>query len=179
MKKIILILMLVVLLLPLTFAASPSANKEPTLKYQKYGPVFVQGEGIPLDSTISPEWKLAVRLDGQVSSLKEKEMGSGSPIWQARVLRDGDKVITGPNSYAKIILADGSSVIIGPNSVVALNMYQLIQQPLLVSLKVTAGKLLVDMRRFFGKGGGDYFHINTPSSSMASRGTKYEVDVQE
>ena len=178
MKKIILIFILVVFLLPLAFAASPSANKDPTLKLsQKYGQVVIQGGGVPFGSLISPDWKLAVRLEGQVDSLKEKETGSGSPIWQSRVLRDGDKVITGPNSYAKIILADDSSVIIGPNSVVAINMYQLAQQPLSVTLKLTAGKLFVDMKKFFGKD--TNFEIKTPISSMVSRGTKYEVDVQE
>lgn len=166
------------MLSPLVFAASPSANKDPTLKLSdKYGPVVVEGEGIPLGGLISPDWKLAVRLEGQVGSLKEKEPGSGSPIWQSRALRDGDKVITGSNSYAKIIMADGSSVVIGPNSIVIMNMYQLTQQPLSVHIKLIAGKLLVDMKTFFGKESN--FEITTPNGIISSRGTKYEVGVQE
>lgn len=176
--KSVAFLMVLLLALSMAYAASPSANKDPTLKLsEKYGPVVVQGGGVPFGSLISPDWKLVVRLEGQVDSLKEKEPGSGSPIWQARVLRDGDKVITGPNSYAKIILADGSSVIIGPNSVAALNMYQLAQQPLSVTLKLTVGKIFVDMKKFFGKEAN--LEITTPNGAMTSRGTKYEVDVQE
>ena len=198
MRKIILIFILVILFLPLAFAASPSDNEKPTLKlHQTSGrvDVFTMAELF----SGKAHWKLVTRLEGQVESLKEFETprpelspsakaiydligaeaprGGGSPIWQSRLLHDGDKAITGPDGYAKIILADESSVTIGPNTVVDISLIQLPKRPLNIKLKLMTGKLIADVKRFFGEE--PSWEIPTPNGILGSRGTKFEVEVKE
>ena len=123
------------------------------------------------------DWALVARDEGIVESQKELEE-RWSPIWQSRLLKDGDKVKTGANSLATIIFPDESKIIIGPNTMVNLEKDMFKKK---ITLQFYLGTIYArfssDVQRFFGKE--NDFEITTPNGALSSRGTEYEVNVDQ
>ena len=196
--KIVFCLVAFLLLLPFlpapVQASAPTEDKEPGIKVDSHtGIVEVKkGEWTRYDTfdeekifsgqipsqllEVSSAWKLAARLHGKVESQKREEVG-WSPIWQARVLRDGDSVRTLDNSYLKIVLPDYTFVIVEPNTVVELKDFKPVKRSLVFKLKLVYGTVKSEIKKFMGK---DASHeITTPNGAIAARGTEFEVKVDD
>ncbi|MCL5037255.1 MAG: FecR family protein [Chloroflexi bacterium] len=122
---------------------------------------------------VSEAWKLVARINGKVESQKSNEAG-WSPIWQARLLRDGDRARTLGDSRARIILADKSYVILGQNTTVELENFKLTPQSRFVNLKLLTGRLRAEVSKFMGKDSN--FEITTPNGVLSARGTEFFVE---
>ncbi|MCD6310083.1 MAG: FecR domain-containing protein, partial [Candidatus Eremiobacteraeota bacterium] len=121
---------------------------------------------------VSAAWKLVARVKGKVESQKIDERG-WSPIWQARLLRDGDKARTLTNSRARIVLADKSYVILGQNTTVEMSEFKLTRQSRFVDIKLIVGKIRAEVSKFMGKDSS--FEITTPNGVLSARGTEFFV----
>src|SRR3989338_551377 len=203
--KSVAFLILLLLALSMVYAAKPGDKYDPE-KYvgvtaKLFGTAYISSEQAaktnnardiinkqlemlanPLDwdtpiTTQMKGWALVARDEGIVESQKELEE-RWSPIWQSRLLQDGDNFKTGANSQATIILPDESKIIVGPNTIVSFDKDMFTKK---TTLRIRSGKLYDalsrDVKRFFGQESNH--EITTPNGALSSRGTQFEVDVNE
>ncbi|MCL5773387.1 MAG: FecR family protein [Firmicutes bacterium] len=126
--------------------------------------------------SISPDWKLVVKVNGTVESQKA-DSTKWVGIWQSRMLKDGDKARTLDNSRANIRLADQTVVQVGSNTVVEISKFQLTEKSRLAELKLTAGKVRVNVGKFGGKE--SKVQVTTPNAVLAARGTDFYVEQEK
>lgn len=126
--------------------------------------------------SISPDWKLVVKVNGTVESQKA-DSTKWVGIWQSRMLKDGDKARTLDNSRANIRLADQTVVQVGSNTVVEIAKFQLTEKSRFAELKLTAGKVRINVGRFTGKE--SKVQVTTPNAVLAARGTDFFVEQEK
>lgn len=125
---------------------------------------------------VESQWKLVVRVKGDVQSQKADE-SQWQYIWQSKMLKDGDKARTLKDSRAKITLSDQTVVTIGENTVVEVSKFQLTEKSRTAAFKLLSGKLRVQVGKFFT--GKSDIKVETPSAVLAARGTDFFVEQQE
>lgn len=122
---------------------------------------------------VSGEWKLVVKVKGDVESQRADE-SVWNKIWQSRMLKDGDKARTLEDSMAKIKLADQSVLLIGSNSLVEISQFKVTDTARTANIKLILGKIRVSVENFLG--GTSTFEIKTPNAILAARGTEFYVE---
>lgn len=115
-------------------------------------------------------------LEGTVSVVR----GSQSlPALPGLGLREGDRVVTGPNSAAAITLQDGTVISVGANASVDLTHY-------VFDTKTQNGSLLLNLLQgtlrmvtgTMGKTNPELIKVTTPTSVVGVRGTDFIVEAQ-
>jgi hypothetical protein len=115
-------------------------------------------------------------LEGSVAVVR----GSQSlPALPGLGLREGDRVVTGPNSAAAITLGDGTMVSVGANASVELAQYTFdaTSQKGSLLLNLLHGTLRM-ITGIMGKTNPDLVRITTPTSVVGVRGTDFIVETQ-
>lgn len=122
------------------------------------------------------QWKLAIRVKGNVESLKagEKEW---KPIFQSRKLHDNDSIRTKANSEGKILLENGSAAVLMQNTQIQIQKLELTEKKQTTYFQQTIGKIKVHVEKIIGKE--QVFEVKTPSAVLAVRGTDFTSDVAE
>lgn len=127
---------------------------------------------------VSSSWVQVARTgEGHIESQKSMEKG-WTPIWNARLLRKGDKIQTLDNGHATLTFKGGGSITIGPNTGIEITSDLIKGNVKKLSIKQVAGRLYVQVLNFMGK---DIdFELHTPGNGViAARGTEFEVRVED
>ncbi|MEW6227069.1 MAG: FecR family protein [Bacillota bacterium] len=97
---------------------------------------------------------------------------AGSDLWEnaaaGRGLCHGDRVKTGPESWATLALASGDSLMLGPGCEVCFDS--------LLHLRLFIGRIWAKVRPALG--GAENFRVETPSAVVGVRGTRFTVCVK-
>ncbi|MBI2251183.1 MAG: FecR domain-containing protein [Armatimonadetes bacterium] len=125
---------------------------------------------------VESEWKLVVKVTGNVESQKSNET-DWKAIWQSRMLKDGDKARTMEESRAKIRLADQSVLTIGSNTIVEMSKFKITPQSRIAQFKLWAGKIRLKVEEFLGKD--SKVEVTTPNAVLAARGTDFFVEQEK
>ena len=115
---------------------------------------------------------------GDVNSMS----AAGSELHQVKkgdLLMQGDSLITGKNSLAKLLFADGSNIDIQPNSnLIIQQSYKYAgKETFVTNLKLVKGRTEVSANQDHVVG--NSLQIQTPSAVAAVRGTQFRVGVED
>lgn len=99
--------------------------------------------------------------------------GTVQKVTAGRKVSEGDKIVVGVESLAKIVSVDRNVLVIGEKSDVVLEKYQ--QQSKAVSLKINEGSLRSSLKEKYDKNT-NFFHISTPTAVAGVRGTDFYVE---
>ncbi len=118
-------------------------------------------------------------VEARVASVTGHVVVSGSehPSFVAargRVLAPGDAIDTRSGGQVVISLTDGSQVIVQPGSLVVLKDYRAADS-LRELLEILAGRVRIKVNHFGGRA--NPYRINSPTASIAVRGTEFEVAI--
>jgi hypothetical protein len=104
--------------------------------------------------------------------------GGGAPLLltSGYILSPGDRVDTRGGGRVVIDLSDGSMVVVAPESVVTLKDYRTAGS-LRELFEITLGAVRVKINHFAGKP--NPYRMNSPTASIAVRGTEFTVTVSE
>ncbi len=115
-------------------------------------------------------------LEGKVSIVRGSQ---NLPALSGQGLREGDRVVTGPNSAAAITLQDGTVFAVGSNASVDLTHY-------IFDTSSQNGSLLLNLLQgtlrmvtgIMGKTNPELIKVTTPTSVVGVRGTDFIVEAQ-
>lgn len=115
-------------------------------------------------------------LEGTVSVVRGSQR---LPALPGQGLREGDRVVTGPNSAAAITLQDGTVFAVGPNASVDLTHYifDTTSQNGSLLLNLLQGTLRM-VTGVMGKTNPEVIKVTTPTSVVGVRGTDFIVEAQ-
>jgi hypothetical protein len=121
-----------------------------------------------------------VQVEAHVASVRGRAVLSGnahglSDVARGVVLAPGDEVDTRGGGHVTIELSDGSLVIIQPGSVVVFQDYRNAGS-LRELLKITVGRVRVRINHLGGRP--NPYRVNSPTASIAVRGTEFVVAVE-
>ncbi|HXE71284.1 MAG TPA: FecR family protein [Candidatus Nitrosotenuis sp.] len=120
----------------------------------------------------SGAWKVVVRVKGQVQS-----QVAGAVSWvniiTSRMLQDGDRARTQPESLAQIRLADGTVLMMGPSTTVTMEQVTLAATRRTAQVQVASGSVRTRTSTFMGS---SQVKVRTPNAVMAARGTDFFVN---
>jgi len=106
-------------------------------------------------------------------SLGQVKNGAGNRLLQGGNLSRGEKIITGTESFAKVLLTDDSIVDIGPESRFVLEKcVASTKSSRDVDLTLELGKIRVNVNKK-AEGSDNNFKVRTPTSVLAVRGTEF------
>src|SRR5256885_494480 len=122
---------------------------------------------------------MAQGVEARVSSVHGRAVLTGnaraqSDITRGTILAPGDAVDTRDGGRVTIELSDGSIVIVQPGSVVVFQDYRNASS-LRELLKITVGRVRVRINHYGGRP--NPYRINSPTASIAVRGTEFSVAV--
>lgn len=122
----------------------------------------------------------AQAVEARVTSVRGRAMFSGngraeSDLTRGVVLAPGDTIDTRGGGRVSIELSDGSLIIVQTNSVVVFADYRNASS-LRELLKITVGRVRVRINHFGGKP--NPYRVNSPTASIAVRGTEFSVSVE-
>ena len=120
-------------------------------------------------------------VEARVGSVRGRAVVTGngrttaSDLSRGDVLSPGDEIDTRGGARVTIELSDGSVVIIQPNSIVVLQDYRNASS-LRELLRIMMGRVRVRINHYGGRP--NPYRINSPTASIAVRGTEFSVSVE-
>lgn len=115
-------------------------------------------------------------LQGTVTVIRA---GQSAPAQAGDALREGDRVVTGPQSAAAVTLQDGTVLSLGPNASADLTHYVFDSTSqngsLLVNLLHGALRMVTGV---MGKTNPELLKVTTPTAVVGVRGTDFIVEAQ-
>jgi len=119
-----------------------------------------------------------VEYKGQVSLQKQ-----GEDVWlsvdEGMPLEEGDRLLTGIESYAEILIDDGSLLKLDASADITLTELSVRpeEKTILTSIFLRVGRLLSNIARF--KNRRSRFQVYTPTAVVGIRGTEFVIETKE
>jgi hypothetical protein len=134
--------------------------------------------------SITPSHALPVEAIGRIHTLKgEATVQRGTlkiPAAVGATLSRGDLVRTGKPGAVGIVLTDDTTISLGPNSELSLKEYAFVPNEGKFSLVVRMAKgSFAYLSGLIGKLAPEAVHLAIPDATIAVRGTKLLIDIQE
>ncbi|WEJ31412.1 FecR family protein [Devosia sp. SD17-2] len=86
----------------------------------------------------------------------------------------GEEIVTGPSGKVQIVFADETRLVVGPQSALLIESYLMAGDP---NDKFAINALAGSFRFMSGNGPKSAYSIQTPTASIAVRGTKFDISV--
>jgi FecR-like protein len=110
------------------------------------------------------------------STIRSSTLSPSQPVQRGDVLAPGDEIDTRGGGHAVIELTDGSVVIVQPGSRILFQNYRAAGS-LDELFEIMVGRVRFQINHFVGRS--NPYRVNSPTASIAVRGTDFSVAVQE
>jgi hypothetical protein len=116
-----------------------------------------------------------VPSQGTVVSVEGPAESAGAKLAAGSAVKEGQEIKTGDNGFVTIKLADGSTMVVQSKSTVKLEVARTIASTDVPITRTTlsSGRVEANVQKRTGPSG--RFEINTPTSNMGVRGTRFRV----
>jgi FecR protein len=157
----------------LSKARSTSAQFKALFRILLLG-LFAQAAVLAVNAQTPPVEARVASVSG--STIRSSTLSPAQPVQRGDVLSPGDEIDTRGGGHVVIELSDGSVVIVQPGSHILFQDYRA-AGTLFELFEIMVGRVRFRINHFSGKP--NPYRVNSPTASIAVRGTEFSVAVQE